>query len=632
MLTVSELSKSYGDRTLFSGVTFRLSEGRRLALVGGNGVGKTTILEMVVGLAQPDSGTVSKPSEFVIGYLPQELLETSTKTVIDEAKSGALEIMALAEKLQAAEDRMQTDTSEEAIEAYGELQSSFQTLGGYQLEADAKKVLGSLGFSAADMERPVAELSGGWRMRTALARLLIQKPDVLVLDEPTNHLDLPSVAWLEEHLAAWPGAILFVSHDRDFLDAVCERVLEIAGGEANEYVGSFTEFVIAREERIAVIEAARANQARKVAQTERFIERFRYKATKARQVQSRIKALNKLDIVEAPKLDDLKLKFAYPDPPKSARVVVNCEDASLGYEGLVVLNDVNIVVERGEKVALVGANGAGKSTVIKTLIGEIPAIAGTVEVGNNVDIAYFAQHHVEALDLSATVYDEFRATVGEKAGDRNLRTILGSFGFSGDDVETRVGDLSGGERTRLALAEVLCNPVNLLILDEPTNHLDLASCDLLEDALRSYPGTVLLVSHDRYLIRNVAEKLVDVSSGTVRTYDHVSEEVLHRKPIADSGQKVPNSRKLSRQLGAEERKTKSTATKDLRKHLRKLETAAVKAEEQLKALELELADPATYADKARMDELLKKHDPAAKKAEQAMKAWEEAALELEKFD
>jgi ATP-binding cassette subfamily F protein 3 len=529
MLTVSQISKSHGARTLFRDVSFRLLAGRRIALVGGNGVGKTTILEIVVGVQDADSGEVHRPRDLKIGYLPQELTESSEGTVLEEVLSGAGDLVELERQLRELEHGFAEATGPEAerlLDRYGSLQHRYEQLGGYAAESEARRILGGLGFRTEDMDRPLSEMSGGWRMRASLGRLMLAEPDVLVLDEPTNHLDTDSVAWLEQHLAQWPGAILFVSHDRDFIDAVAERVIEVIGGVAHEYVGGFASFVVQREERLATIRAAAANQARQVAETERFIERFRYKATKAKQVQSRVKSLNKLNRIEIPDHRQNVAKFAFPPPPRSARVVVEMDDVAVGYDGDALLEGVNLVIERGDRWGIVGPNGAGKSTLLKLILDHLEPMAGEVKIGANVDVAYFAQHQVDALDLSATVEHEFRRKVGDQPKNRNLRTVLGSFGFRGDAVDRLVGQCSGGERTRLALAEIMCNPVNLLVLDEPTNHLDLPSCDVLEDALDAYPGTVLLVSHDRHLVRNTVDGLIEVRDGQVRVHYEVEEAVL----------------------------------------------------------------------------------------------------------
>ncbi len=671
MLTVSGLTKSHGARVLFRDVTIRLSPGRRVALIGGNGVGKTTICEILVGLQEPDAGEVSHPNDYRIGYLPQELMEAWHGTVLEEVLRGSGDVLGLETELRRLEEAVadaQGDELDQLLEAYGVAQSRFEALGGYQLEAEARRILGGLGFTTDDMDRPLKEMSGGWQMRAMLARLLLQQPDLLVLDEPTNHLDVDSVAWLEQQLQAWPGALLFVSHDRDFIDAVAERCLEIAFGTAQEYVGGFAEFLVAREERLAILEATAARQAKEVARVEQFIDRFRYKATKARQVQSRIKALSRLEQIEVPKMADLKLRFAFPDPPRSARVVVEIENADIGYpdgadgEADLVLAGVNLVVERGQKLALIGPNGAGKSTLLKTIMGQLVPLSGRAVLGANVDVAYFAQHQVDALEMAKTVEQEFRWGVGEQPKNRNLRTVLGSFGFSGDAVDRKVGDLSGGERTRLALAEVMCNPVNLLVLDEPTNHLDLPSCDLLEDALRAYPGTVLLVSHDRYLIRNTAERLVEVRNGRVVQHLGVDEAVLSptgaapgtaspagRPPAASAARNqssirpaagkptagkpaarpVGGVRKAQRREEAEARNSKSRNSRDARKRVDRLERQANQAEEELKGLEQRLADPGVYADKALMNELIDAHDKAQARTTRLLDEWEQAVHELE---
>ena len=652
MITVSALTKSFGGRTLFEGVTFKLMPGRRVALVGGNGVGKTTLLEIIVGDQQPDSGEVHIGRGTRIGYLPQELTEQIDGSVIDEVLRGAAHVTDLEEQLvrlaqdvaASGPDGSDPDAEghERALEAYGEAQHRFETMGGYGVEAEARRVLAGLGFRDTDMDRPVQELSGGWRMRVALARLMLSAPDLLVLDEPTNHLDVESVAWLEQHLAQWPGAILFVSHDRDFLDAVAQRVVEVAHGRAIEYVGGFEEFVIQREERIAAAEAAAAAQQRQLASTERFIERFRYKATKARQVQSRVKALEKLERLQPPPRAELVARFAFPEPQRSSRVVVEAIDAAVGFDGTPVLSDIDLVVERGQKLALVGPNGAGKTTLLRMLLGQLPAMTGEVTVGNNVDIAEFAQHQVDALRFDRTVLEEFRAAVGEDKG-RNLRSVLGSFGFRGDTVDRKVGDLSGGERTRLALARIMVDPVNLLVLDEPTNHLDLPSCDVLEEALTAYPGTVLLVTHDRYLIRSVADALVEVRDGRVVYHPGVDEQVLAPTAAtaaagratagsngAGAGSRRPNKAE-SRRLSAEERQARQRATKELRSTVQRLERQIAKLEAEAASLTEQLADPAIYDDHLKVRELADAHEAAESKVGDLLAEWEAAQSRLEQL-
>lgn len=613
-----------------------------MALVGGNGVGKTTLMEIIVGLQEADAGDVSRQKDLRVGYLPQELIDVWESSVLDEVLKGASYVLEIEKKLRLLEADMATttgDAHDKVMEDYGIAQSQFEQLGGYHLEPEARRILGGLGFTTSDMDRPLAEMSGGWQMRASLARLLLQKLDIMVLDEPTNHLDVDSVLWLEQQLAAFPGALLFVSHDRDFIDNVAERVIEVARTTTTEYVGGFAEFVVLREERVRMAEAAASSQARKVAHVEQFVGRFRYTASKAKQVQSRLKTLEKLEKIEVPQIEELKLQFAFPEPRRSARVVIEIDDADIGYGESPVVSGANLVVERGDKIALIGPNGAGKSTVLKAILGELIPTTGSVTLGSNVDVAYFAQHQVDALDMEKTVYGEFLMKVGEQTKNRQLRTVLGSFGFSGDAVDRKVADLSGGERTRLALAETMCNPVNLLILDEPTNHLDIPSCDVLQDALQAYPGTVLLVSHDRYLIRNTVDALVEVRDGKVTQYRNVEEHVLTPSSERAStssrvtsstavGKRPSDQRKAEKRAEAEARNDKNKSTRDLRKAVERLERQVMRAEEVVTGIEKQLADPAVYENQAEMKKLLGTFDAAKQKAADLNKQWENAVNDL----
>jgi ATP-binding cassette, subfamily F, member 3 len=656
VLSLSGVGVTLGNRRLFSDVSLRFPPGRRVALVGGNGVGKTTLMHVVVGLREPDEGVVSRPKDTRIGWLPQDVVDRvgEATTVLEHVLEGAKHLTDLEVRLRDLERRIETaapDEQERLLSSYAHTQDRFETLGGYGIEAEAHRVLAGLGFAPGDADRLTTELSGGWRVRVALARLLLSKPDLLVLDEPTNHLDLETIAWLETKLAELPGSLLFVSHDRDFIDAVADRIVEVAAGTATEYTvrggttaaeqGGFASFVAQREDRLAQLRAAKAQQDRVLAQTERFIERFRYKASKAKQVQSRIKALDKVDRIEVPDHRQLVARFQFPEPVRAGRVVAELSGATVRYCDHTFLDAVDLTIERGRKVAIVGPNGAGKTTLLRLLAGTLTPETGTVTLGHNVDVAVVDQHQAEVMDLTRTVLEEFRSALGPEHRQRNHRTMLGAFGFPGDLADRKVGELSGGERTRLGLAKVMASPVNLLLLDEPTNHLDLASRDVLEDALVAYPGTAVLITHDRHVIRGVADAIVEVGEGQARWFDGTFEELRWRRDGAATADDLggaaakaagASDRDRDKRREAERRNARHRATKDLKRTVERLERELGQAEGRVAELTRQLADPAVYEDGERVKGLVADHGAAKDRAAELLDAWEEAQLALEEAE
>ncbi len=691
MLSCSDVAVTLGARQLFSGVTLRFPPGTCTALVGGNGAGKTTLLSTLIGDREPDEGVVTRPKDLRIGWLPQDVVDAvgQTTTVLEHVLEGAAHIRQLEARLREMEERMsapgaQDGDQEALLRTYSEVQDRFATLGGYELESEAHRVLSGLGFAPEDAHRDTSELSGGWRVRVALARLLLAKPDLLVLDEPTNHLDLDTIAWLEGTLRELPGALLLVSHDRDFIDATADVIVELAAGTTMSYevrsgtlaaeLGGFASFVAQREERLASLRAAKSQQDRVIAQQERFVERFRYKASKARQVQSRIKALDKLERIEVPDHKQLVARFAFPEPVRSGRIVAEAKGLSVAYGDLVVLDEVDLVIERGSTVALIGPNGAGKTTLLRALLDQVPITGGSVELGSGVEVAVVDQHQAEVMDLDKTVLEEFRTALGDRHRGINHRTMLGAFGFPGDLAERLVLELSGGERTRLGLAKAMASPANLLLLDEPTNHLDLASRDVLEDALGAYAGTVVLITHDRHVIRATADTIVEVGDGGLEVFDGSYEELLERRggggaaatggaaagrshggrgggnraatPTTSAGTGAPADRRSGRRTeasagaphkrdpaakrrDAERRNARHQATRDLKRTVDRLERDLGKVEAEIAELNRQLADPDLYSDGERVKTLVAQHGAAKDRSAALLARWEEALVELE---
>jgi ATP-binding cassette subfamily F protein 3 len=640
MISVEQLTVEFGGHTLFDSISFLVNPKDRIALVGKNGAGKTTMLRIFAGGQTPTSGRVSIPSDVSIGYLPQHLLPSGNLTVIEEAETAFAELQQLQAGIDEMSNQLATRTDYESseyqklIERMTHDTERLHMLGGTNFRAEAEKTLVGLGFERTDFDRPVGEFSGGWRMRIELAKLLLRKPDVLLLDEPTNHLDIESIQWLETFLATQANAVLLVSHDRAFLDAVSNRTIELSLGRIHDYKVPYSQYVELRKEQLEQQQRAFENQQKMIQDTEDFIERFRYKATKAVQVQSRIKQLERLDRIEVEDVDNSRLSLRFPPAPRSGTIPVEVDGLTKKYGSHTVLDTIGVIINRGEKVAFVGKNGEGKTTLVKCIMGETD-YSGILRLGHNVKIGYFAQNQAALLDENKTVFQ----TIDDVAvGDirTRIRDILGSFMFGGEASDKKVKVLSGGERSRLAMIRLLLEPVNLLILDEPTNHLDMRSKDVLKEAIKTFDGTVIVVSHDREFLDGLVTKVYEFGHKKIKEhlggiYDFLQSkkienlQELERKTIAATTKEPTTKPVTDSKLDYEARKELSRQIKKLERQQQEAEAAIDRLEKEIALLEISMNDNPT-------PEIFTDYEKLKQQLANEMEKWENVLMEREELE
>ena len=649
MISIDNISVEFSAKPLFADVAFVINPKDRIALVGKNGAGKSTLMKIISGLQQPSSGTVSKQKEVTIGYLPQVMVLSDECTVLEVTEKAFAHISDLKERIERLNKQMaeRTDYESEAymqlVENYTMETERFNMLGGDNYQAELERTLIGLGFRREDFNRPTSEFSGGWRMRIELAKILLQKPDVLLLDEPTNHLDIGSIQWLEQFIMQRANAVMIVSHDRAFINNVTNRTIEITCGHINDYKVKYDQYVILRDERREQQLRAYENQQKEIADTKAFIERFKYKPTKSNQVQSRMKALEKMQIVEVDEVDTSHLNLKFPKCQRSGDYPVICDEVKKSYGNHLVFQNVNLTIKRGEKVAFVGNNGEGKSTLVKCIMNEIP-FEGSLKVGHNVQIGYFAQNQAQLLDGNITVFDTIDSVA---KGDMRtkVRDILGAFMFPGEDIDKFVKVLSGGERSRLAMIKLLLEPVNFLILDEPTNHLDMKSKEVLKNAIKDFDGTVIVVSHDRDFLDGLVERVYEFADGKVREFIGGIYEFLEKKRIENEGltgiDNAVNAREEQNEevlqaevktqsqgsLSYEQQKERARIQRKAEKRVKDAEDLVEKLENNIAELEQKMITPEGATDSS----LFTRHAELKKQLEQAEEEWERASIELEEI-
>ncbi len=643
MLAINNLSYYIGSRALYENANLHIKPKDKIGLIGLNGTGKSTLLKLINGEYQPDGGEISKSNDCTIGFLNQDLLSfQSDDSILNVAMQAFEEALEVEHQIEKVLKQMETNYEDKLVDKLTRLQERFEALEGYSLQAKAEEILEGIGFSTEDLKRPLREFSGGWRMRVMLAKLLLEQPSLLMLDEPTNHLDLPSIQWVENYLRSYEGAVIIVSHDRQFLDNTAEMIVEVTQQQLITYAGNYSFYLEEKAMRKEIQQNAYDNQQQKIRQTERFIERFRAKSTKARQVQSRVKALERMDRVEEVMDENATVNFKFTFKKKAGRFLVELDQVSKEYDALEIFRNTSIAVERGDKIAMVGANGKGKSTLLRIIAGN-ESFSGERKLGYNVEMGFYAQHQLEALHLDNEILEELKQAGSEKT-EQELRGVLGCFLFSGDDVFKKIKVLSGGEKSRVALAKTLIGESNFLILDEPTNHLDIQSVNILIQALQQYQGTFIIVSHDRHFIGEVANKIWYIEEKEVKEYPGNYHEFADWKEKRDQQREqvtlapAPKNTAPVKPVSqpdapaTDEQKEQQKELKKLQKELETMEENISKLENEKRHIEQELAKPSVYGHVELLEKHTQEFEETDQKLAEANQRWEALALRIEELE